>query len=297
MDMGNVAFDEYRIEDSNLKFLKTASDTGYFSGDIILKSTGNHIFIQNAVDEEDYVTSCVQSLMEENDTLKEHIKALAVIVRTYIYHLIANNIYILPDSLPQWVYKGQGAINQYVKEAVKETKGEILTYLGSPIYTSLTYCTGGYTIPYEEVYYDSLDYSAAVVDSFSTNCPQFKWIRKISVNIMCNKLNLSYIDSIIVKNKTVHLLPDTVVFYGNKEVVIRGPLIYQALNPLLPSPLFDITLEGDSIIFEGYGKGLLVGLPIWSSREMAKKGLNYREILSYFYPAADLTTITSSTSR
>lgn len=297
MNMGNVVFDEYRIEDENLKFLKTASDTGYFSGDIILKSAGEYIFIQNAVDEEDYVTSCVQSLIEENDTLKEHIKALSVIVRTYLYHLIANNMYILPDSLPQWVYKGQGAVNHYVKNAVKETKGEILTYLGNPIFTSLTYCTGGYTIPYEEIYNDSLDYSVAVVDSFSASCPQFKWIIKTSTRILCNKLNIKYIDSVIVKNKTLHLLPDTIVFFGDKVTAIRGPILYQALSPLLLSPLFDITLEGDSILFEGQGKGLLVGLPIWSSREMAKRGFTYKEILEYFYPAADLVKITNNTSR
>ncbi|MGB9823789.1 MAG: SpoIID/LytB domain-containing protein [Candidatus Hydrothermia bacterium] len=294
MEMGNVTFDEYRIEDENIKYVKTSSDTGYFSGDIILKNTGSYIFLQNAVDEEDYVASCVQSLVEKDDTLKEHIKAVAVIVRTFVYNLLKSGIYILPDSLPQWHYRGYGNISDVVKNAVKETKGEILTYLGYPVFTSLTYCTGGFTVPYEEIFFDSLDYSVAVEDTFSLDCPYYQWETKIDKKLVCYKLNLKTIDSVKVLNKTIHLIPDTVAFYGDKEVKIRGIVLYQTFHPALLSPLFDLTVNGDSIYFKGHGKGILVGLPLWSSRKMAKSGKNYREILQYFYPATDILKVETS---
>lgn len=293
MEMGNVTFETYRIEDGIPKFIKTEYDTGYFSGDIILNNLGTYIFIQNVVDEEDYVASCVQNLLEKDDTLKEHVKALSVAVRTYIYHLLANRIFIIPDSLPQWQYRGIGYLDRIVQEAVKETKGEILTYLGYPIYSHVTYCTGGYTVPYEEIYFDSLEYSVVVEDPFSSSSPYYRWTKKLSTTLLCEKLGLQRIDSVKVQNRTVHLIPDTIVFFGNKALKTRGVILYRALAPALPSPLFDIAQNNDTLIFNGQGKGLLVGLPVWSSRVMAESGKTYRDILKYFYPVTEILKIDS----
>jgi len=291
MEMGGIALNEYRLEDPYLKFVKTPTDTGYYAGDIILKNVGGYIFLQNAVDEEDYVASCVQSLLEPEDTLKEHIKALAVAIRTYTYYLLANNIYILPDSLPFWQYKGLGRVTPLVKEAVKETRGEILTYLGRPIHALVTHSTGGYTVPYEEIFNDTLDYSVAVEDSFAHLSPYYTWEVDLPASFIVQKLNIGKLDSLKVANFTPHLIPDSIIFYGDKVEIVKGTTLYQSLSPLLPSPLFTLTLEKDTLRFSGKGKGTLMGLPITSSREMAKRGKSYTETLSYFFPVADLVNV------
>ena len=56
----------------------------------------------------------------------------------------------------------------------------------------------------------------------------------------------------------------------------------------LPSACFSIAeLDGKiRIVTKGIGHGL--GLSIHSANEMAKEGMGYREILSYFYPQTEL---------
>ncbi len=56
----------------------------------------------------------------------------------------------------------------------------------------------------------------------------------------------------------------------------------------LPSTNFSMTMDGDSIIFEGKGYGHGIGLCQWSALEMARKGKNYKEILSFFYSGAEI---------
>lgn len=291
--MGGYTFDEYRVEDPYTKFVKTAQDSGYFSGDLILKCIGNSIYLQNIVDEEDYVISCTQNVVQQ-DTIKEYIKAVAVIIRTYLYHLISENIYMFPDSLPYWKYTGVGNISKLVKTAVEETKGEVLTYLGMPIYPLITYCTGGFTVPYEEIFGDTLAYAISVEDSLSRICPFFTWKLKIPVEEIKYFTRIEKLDSVKIVNFTVHLIPDTIVFYSkNKLVIIRGPALYQTLYPRLPSPSFYLEMRGDTLVFEGKGKGILIGLPLWSAKQMALNEETYRKILNYYFPVSELTKITS----
>ncbi len=56
----------------------------------------------------------------------------------------------------------------------------------------------------------------------------------------------------------------------------------------LPSTLFTINIEGEFANFEGKGWGHGVGLCQWTSLEMAKEGVDYRKILSFFYPGTTL---------
>lgn len=289
--MGGYTFEEYRVEDPYTKFVKTAQDSGYFKGDLVLKCIGNSVFLQNIVDEEDYVMSCTGNVVQQ-DTAKEYIKAVAVIIRTHLYHLLSEKIYMLPDSLPYWKYTGVGNISNNVKKAVEETKGEVLTYLGMPIYPLITHCTGGFTVPYEEIFGDTLAYSVSVEDSLSATCPFFTWILKIPIEDIKYFLGIEKLDSVKIVNFTLHLIPDTVVFYGENKLTIRGPALYQTLYPRLPSPSFRLEMKGDTVVIEGRGKGILIGLPIWSAKQMALLGKSYKEILNYYFPVSELVNIT-----
>ncbi|MGB4238904.1 MAG: SpoIID/LytB domain-containing protein [Candidatus Hydrothermia bacterium] len=291
--MAELYFDEYRIEDEFTKFVRTEKDSGYFTGDIILKSAGNYIFIQNVVAEEDYVASCTQFLIEDVEPPEEYVKAVAVVIRTFVYHLAVNNIFFLPDSLPYWVYKGVGNLSSKVKKAAEETHGEVLLYLNSPIYPLITYCTGGFTVFYEEIFGDSIEYSVSVDDSYSSSCAYYNWEIKVPVNRIQHQLNLGRIDSIEVKNYTIHMIPDTILIFGDKTYQLRGVNLFQSLYPLLPSPLFQMEVVADTIIFNGKGKGHLIGLSLWGSKAMAVSGKNYKEILEHYFPVAILSKMKS----
>jgi stage II sporulation protein D len=46
----------------------------------------------------------------------------------------------------------------------------------------------------------------------------------------------------------------------------------------------NISKVEDAFIIEGKGYGHGVGMCQWTALDMAKRGMNYREILSFFYP-------------
>ena len=51
----------------------------------------------------------------------------------------------------------------------------------------------------------------------------------------------------------------------------------------LPSTLFDMKLNGDEIVFTGYGRGHGVGMSQIGARDYAGKGWSYEKILAHYY--------------
>jgi stage II sporulation protein D len=56
----------------------------------------------------------------------------------------------------------------------------------------------------------------------------------------------------------------------------------------LKSDWYDVTTSGDHFVFSGRGTGHGVGLCQTGAAEMARQGKTYREILTFYYPGAEL---------
>ncbi len=67
---------------------------------------------------------------------------------------------------------------------------------------------------------------------------------------------------------------------------LRRIIGYQEIR----STWFDAKIENENIIFLGRGYGHGVGLCQWGSRELGLKGFHYRQILSHYYPQAQIRT-------
>ena len=59
---------------------------------------------------------------------------------------------------------------------------------------------------------------------------------------------------------------------------------------MLPSTSFGVEIVEGEAVLRGSGFGHGVGLSQWSALEMALNGKKYTEILSHFYPGAELTS-------
>jgi SpoIID/LytB domain protein len=78
---------------------------------------------------------------------------------------------------------------------------------------------------------------------------------------------------------------------GTKGVVIIGKelIIRKFFSPShLYSSWFDVSFEGDEVVFRGHGWGHGVGLCQIGAAVMAASGKTYREILSFYYPDTTL---------
>jgi len=63
------------------------------------------------------------------------------------------------------------------------------------------------------------------------------------------------------------------------------------LSTPIKSHAFDLKVDGKSLILEGFGFGHNTGLCQLGARELVSKGWNYKNILQFYYPKTNITTL------
>ena len=84
----------------------------------------------------------------------------------------------------------------------------------------------------------------------------------------------------------------TLRIVGEKETLVVGKelMIRKILSEShLKSSAFAVTFEGDRVILDGRGWGHGAGLCQIGAAVMARRGYDFRQILSHYYPGARLT--------
>lgn len=258
-----------------------------YSGNIEVWKGENGLYIINEIPLEDYVKGVVAAEVGNKWEL-EALKAQAVVARTYaVYQKIHNKKrpYHITASVLDQVYKA-GNISEDIERAVMETKGEILTYEGEPIIAFYHSTSGGMTEDPAEVFGRSYPYLKPVETSCE-NSPYNIWEKRIPLSEIekassINGIKEIYINETTVSNRVRNL---KIVTEKDEHIVIAKDLRKNLGWDRLPSTMItNIKREGDIFIIEGKGYGHGVGMCQWTALDMAKKGMNYREILSKFYP-------------
>lgn len=261
-----------------------------YSGNIEIWKGNGGLYLINELPIEDYVKEVVMSEVGPNWEL-EALKSQAVLSRTYAIkqkRLNGNSLFHITSSVIHQVYKGNSS-DARIAYAVKETEGEILTFNGTPIEPFYHSTCGGVTENPEEVFGKSFPYLRSV----ESNCeisPFWTWNRKIPLYEIEDALNIPCIKEIAIKFYTsTKRVKDLTIVHCSGTIIIKATDLRKALGwSRLPSTLFSMSREGDSILFEGRGYGHGVGLCQWSALQMAREGKNYKEILSFFFPGTTI---------
>lgn len=262
----------------------------HYTGEIEVWKGQNGLYVINELPLEDYVKNVVMAEVGGNWEM-EALKAQAVVARTYAVHqknANGNSRYHLTSSVLHQTYKGNSSDTR-VAYAVEKTSGEILTYDNKPIESLYHSTCGGKTEIPEEVFRKSYPYLRSVEASCETS-PYWVWERKIPLSEIEKASNIFSIKDIAVKTyTTTGRVKELCITTASEQNTIKATELRRLLGwQRLPSTNFSMARDSDSIIFEGKGYGHGVGLCQWSALEMAKKGKNYREILSYFYPGTEI---------
>jgi stage II sporulation protein D len=262
----------------------------HYTGEIEVWKGEKGLYIVNEIPFEEYVKSVVIAEVGTNWEM-EALKAQAVISRTYaIYQKNINGTlhYHITSSFLHQVYKGNSS-NAMAANAVEKTAGEILTFNGTPIEALYHSTSGGKTELPEEVFGKSYPYIKSV-ETNSEASPYWIWERKIPLSEIEKSLNISGFKDMTVESytSTGRVKEVTVASESGERTIKSNDLRKQLGWQRLPSTNFTMTKLNGSIIFEGKGYGHGVGLCQWSALDMAKKGKNYREILSFFYPGTEI---------
>jgi len=171
-----------------------------------------------------------------------------------------------------------------IEASVIGTNDQILTYNGKPIDALYHAVSGGKTEDCINVYKNDLPYLRSVDSPGEEDYSKFKSEVRVSVAEFMKKAE--------VKNRAVKNLEDiigdverfesgrikTIVLFGKRFTGIQMRKLFS-----LNSANFELSLNGNEIVFSVLGYGHGVGLSQAGADAMAKNGADYIEILNHYY--------------
>lgn len=253
---------------------------------------------------EKYVVGVVASEMPR-DFEKEALKAQALTARTYIVNqMLKGNKPELPggalvtDTENHQVYKSdeelkkifgadyKWAINK-ITEAVNETRGQIITYKGSPIVASFFSTSNGYTENSEAIWLNALPYLKSVESPWDLQSPKLDGQKIFTVSEFEQKLGVKLPNNSTIGNIIERTAGKRVGKVDINGEILNGKDIREKLG--LKSTDFTWERKGEKIIVntKGYGHG--VGMSQYGANGMASEGKTYMDIINHYYKGVEIS--------
>ena len=248
---------------------------------------------------EDYLVGVVSGAVPvyfENEALK----AQAVAARTYALKQIENNKekeYDVTDTVSSQVYKTEDDLKnrwgsdyekniKKIKNAVKSTEGEYVSYNNNPIYAFFFSTSNGYTEDNKNVFGQDLPYLKTVDSSFDEKeTSNFIVTKEYSLNDFYNKLNIPYSESLTITDEEKSDAGRVLNLKVNGNLM-NGRDFQSKLK--LRSTDFTVEKTGGKVTITTKGFGHGVGMSQYGANALAKQNKTYEEILKYYYTGTNL---------
>ena len=264
----------------------------WYRGRTQLIRQDDRITAVNHVDLEEYLYSVVGAEAVSTWPI-EALKAQAVAARSYALYkrnTNPNSIFDLDTTVGTQVYKGLDSEYTTTHQAVNDTLGQIMTYENNVILAAFHSSSGGYTENVEDVWTSPLPYLRAVVD-YDHESPVFEWQQVIPVSkiqtLVAGVGNIRGLQPVVMTPRGRVI---TMRVTGDRgTATVSGKKLRQALD--LRSTLFRVSTDGSNLKVEGRGFGHGLGLSQWGAYYLAKKGVNYHQILAHYYQNANLSQL------
>lgn len=290
-----------KAEAKGIKIELTSSEPIFFGkdpydGKIFIYSDGRECLVVQSTNIESYLAGVVAKEMHPDWPL-EALKAQAVVARSYALSKISENKkskYHLENSERHQV--GGHILEQTdrTKTAVGVTLGEVLVNDDDRVVPAFYHAKCGERsfLP-EEIWGDSVTGYVSVPCPYDEEHHKEIWAYRIDVNDFISFLNrlcgdrikcdqkIKRIDlaSDSMKNSKLRIHSDAGIFNLKKSLIRKN---YGERKIISNS--FRVNLVGNLILIEGKGRGHGVGMGQIGALTMARFGLNYNQILSYYYP-------------
>jgi len=264
-----------------------------YLGRIEVVAEGEGLTVLNRLPVETYLLGIVGSEMPASWPV-EALKAQAVAARTYalqrrLRRRAAGHAWDLTDSVLSQVYRGAESISPSVIEAVRATRGVVLTFAHEPAEALFHSTCGGHTLPSEQVFGGALPYLAKRPCRWCRDSTRFRW----SVD-----LNHEEVGALLERAGLARGFRKLERAGEEADVIVHDRRGRHAVDPerlravvgaaRLFSTRFEVARRGRGLRLDGAGYGHRVGLCQWGARGMAEEGRSYREILGYYYEGAPL---------
>lgn len=232
----------------------------------------------------------------------EALKAQAVAARTYAYDRIKRGVgletqeklYHLESSEKDQVSGNFFDITVKTQQAARETEGEILVGPSGKVAPAFFHSKcGGKTLRPDQVWGGVEEGYRSVNCTFCQKTGMKDWNYKLKgaklTSMVDQVLKRYYSDE--SKGENIRLMPDSVenselrLYIGDRLHIIKKSYLRNlAGRELLPSNNFKMAMKDSEFHISGSGYGHGVGLCQLGALELAKRGYDYRQILSFYFP-------------
>ena len=245
-------------------------------------------------DIESYVEAVVAGEIS-NEAPMESLKAQAVLARTFTINFLENNkskyegADISTDISEAQAYNKE-KVNDRIKQAVRETKGEYIEHNGQPIVAYFHSNSGGKTTLPKEGFNSQANYDyIKSVESVETkeNSKNYSWTYKFTKTQILDALrnmgqSIASLSS-FKKGEVGESGRCLTFIIGGKEVSATT-FRQQIGSTKLKSTLIDtISIDDYGVTFTGRGYGHGVGLSQEGAIVLAEQGKNYKDIISFYF--------------
>lgn len=293
--------------------------TPSYAGVIELRAAGEEMVLINELPLETYLEGVVPSEMPASYE-PEALKAQAVCARSFACRQMESFGYPeyqahVNDSTDYQVY-GNSKPAESAGEAVRATAGEAVRYQGKVVTTYYYSTSCGRTTNVEawgtrpgkaNAYLQSVEVKGEAGD-YEKDLPWYRWEARIPEEVLSRlireniKEDIGTVEELTVTKRGPGDVALAIQAAGEKGAVtvetenkIRRALGGEGYeirkqdgttvssSKLLPSAFFTVKKEKDCFVIRGGGYGHGIGMSQNGANEMAKQGMDYREILTLFY--------------
>ena len=255
------------------------------------------------MDIETYVTGVVAGEMK-NDWPPEALKAQAILARTFVLKFCEEKrskyegADISTDVTEAQAYAA-GNVNERVRQAVEETRGQVIAHRGELVQAWFHAHSGGMTerpgVALE--YREDPEYLVPVQSQESGDAPDDvkRWTAgfpKSSVARACadTGVKVGDIERVEVGERGESGRARTLLVDG-VEVSAPSFRIQIGANRLKSTLIDSIGIDGDTVTFTGRGFGHGVGLSQWGAYALAERGEAAEDIIRHYYSGVDIAKL------
>lgn len=276
----------------------------WYRGEMELRAVGSRLTVVNRVPMEQYLYGVIPAEMNPRWSL-EALKAQAVAARTYALAKLGqfgSRGYDLKPTTENQVYRGAGVETLASNTAVDQTLGQVLTQNGRAIAAYFHSSSGGYTETSAAVWGEARPYLQALPD-YDQQAPRYLWQKNVPAATVRGGLAREGVrigDPVrfeVVERSYSGRVRRVKVVGTQGAQVVSGDAVRRAAG--LYSTLFNVIGYGGgagrpaAFAFAGRGHGHGLGLSQWGAKALGERGYNYQQILAYYYPTTQLSSIDS----
>ena len=240
------------------------------------------------------------------ETEAEALKAQAVISRTFAVHNpgrharegydFCSTTHCQRFTLPK------ARQHEAARRAVATTRGEVLhDRSGTVIDAYFHAACGGVTANIETLWgVEAPAYLRGVRDDFCSAMPHRRWEQTISASELAKAMQSdartnvgSALKNLTVSKRDATGRAETILLEGSQRRSVRGwdfkIIVGRSLGwQMVKSSRFEVERRNDHFVFRGGGFGHGLGLCQEGAHVMAQRRMNYRQILSFYFPGTRL---------